>query len=117
MSAEAREVGGPNARTSRTAFRFVLLIGILSFFADFTYEGARSVLGPYLAVLGASATVVGVPSPPAHEGRPNRLVPSMLASFPASTLNQKPSDLGILNRFKLDPSRSSPIFQVLSYAR
>jgi hypothetical protein len=31
----------------------------------------------------------------------------MLASFPASMLNQKSSDLGILNRFKLDPSRSS----------
>lgn len=60
MSAEAREVRAPDARTSRTAFRFVLLIGVLSFFADFTYEGARSVLGPYLAVLGASATVVGI---------------------------------------------------------
>lgn len=60
MSAEAREVGAHDARTSRTAFRFVLLIGILSFFADFTYEGARSVLGPYLAILGASATVVGI---------------------------------------------------------
>jgi hypothetical protein len=45
---------------SRRAFRFVLLIGILSFFADFTYEGARSVLGPYLAMLGASATAVGI---------------------------------------------------------
>jgi hypothetical protein len=33
----------------------------------------------------------------------------MLASFPASMLNQKPSDLGILNRFKLDPSRSSRV--------
>lgn len=42
------------------AMRFVLLIGVLSFFADFTYEGARSVLGPYLALLGASATIVGV---------------------------------------------------------
>jgi hypothetical protein len=30
----------------------------------------------------------------------------MLASFPVSMLNQKPSDLGILNRFKLVPSRS-----------
>ncbi|MEW9570392.1 MFS transporter [Rhodanobacter sp. Si-c] len=39
--------------------RFVLLIGILSFFADFTYEGARSVLGPYLAWLQASALAVG----------------------------------------------------------
>lgn len=45
---------------SRTAFRFVLLIGVLSFFANFTYEGARSVLGPYLALLGASGTIVGV---------------------------------------------------------
>ncbi|HTM39001.1 MAG TPA: MFS transporter [Terriglobales bacterium] len=39
---------------------FVLLIGIMSFFADFVYEGARSVTGPYLAVLGASATLVGL---------------------------------------------------------
>lgn len=45
--------------TSRIAMRFVLLIGILSFFADFTYEGARGVLGPYLASLQASALVVG----------------------------------------------------------
>lgn len=44
----------------RAAARFVLLIGILSFFADFTYEGARSILGPYLAGLGASATIVGI---------------------------------------------------------
>src|SRR3984893_8979178 len=41
------------------AFRFVLLIGVVSFFADFVYEGARSVNGPYLAILGASATLVG----------------------------------------------------------
>lgn len=48
----------PTAR--RVALRFVLAIGVLSFFADFTYEGARSVLGPYLALLGASATAVGI---------------------------------------------------------
>jgi MFS family permease len=42
------------------ALRFVLLIGTLSFFADFTYEGSRSILGPYLATLQASAFVVGV---------------------------------------------------------
>ena len=41
------------------AIRFLLLIGIVSFFADFGYEGARSIAGPYLAVLGASATLVG----------------------------------------------------------
>ena len=39
--------------------RFVLLIGALSFFADFTYEGARSVLGPFLASMQASAIAVG----------------------------------------------------------
>lgn len=44
---------------SRIAFRFVLLIGILSVFADFTYEGSRGILGPYLASLNASATVIG----------------------------------------------------------
>jgi MFS family permease len=41
------------------ALKFVLLIGVVSFFADFVYEGARSVNGPYLAILGASATLVG----------------------------------------------------------
>jgi predicted MFS family arabinose efflux permease len=50
----------PPAATRRVALRFVLLIGVLSFFADFTYEGSRSILGPYLASLQASATVVGV---------------------------------------------------------
>ena len=38
----------------------MLLIGVVSFFADFTYEGARSVTGPFLAILGASGTVVGI---------------------------------------------------------
>jgi MFS family permease len=45
---------------SRMAMRFVLLIGVLSFFADFTYEGARSVLGPYLGSLHATAFTIGV---------------------------------------------------------
>ena len=44
---------------AKLAFRFVLVIGIANFFADFTYEGARSVFGPFLASLGASAAVVG----------------------------------------------------------
>lgn len=44
----------------RSALKFVLMVGALSFFADFTYEGSRSILGPYLALLQTSATVVGV---------------------------------------------------------
>ena len=60
MPKAAGEAGEQSSATKRIALRFVLLIGILSFFADFTYEGARSVLGPYLALLGASAAVVGI---------------------------------------------------------
>ncbi len=48
----------PSARG--TALRFVLLLGGVSLFADATYEGARSITGPFLATLGASAAVVGV---------------------------------------------------------
>jgi len=55
----ADRAGAPTL-PSASAFRFVLLIGILSFFADFTYEGSRSMLGPFLATLAASGTVVGV---------------------------------------------------------
>jgi MFS family permease len=42
------------------ALRFVLLIGVMSFFADFTYEGSRSIIGPYLALLGAGAAAIGI---------------------------------------------------------
>lgn len=44
----------------RSAFKFLILLGIVSLFADMTYEGARSITGPYLAILGASATIVGI---------------------------------------------------------
>src|SRR5947199_5612374 len=44
---------------NRSAFSFVLIIGIVNFFADFTYEGARGIVGPFLGSLGASAAVLG----------------------------------------------------------
>ena len=47
-------------RDRKIALQFIVLIGILSFFADFTYEGSRSIVGPYLATLQASGTVVGI---------------------------------------------------------
>lgn len=56
----AGTVARPSGGAQRAALRFILLMGVLSFFADFTYEGARSSIGPYLATLGATATVVGV---------------------------------------------------------
>jgi predicted MFS family arabinose efflux permease len=46
--------------SKRTALRFVVMLGVVSLFADMTYEGARSITGPFLAVLGASGTVVGL---------------------------------------------------------
>jgi len=40
---------------------FIILLGIVSLFGDITYEGARSVTGPYLGyTLGASPSVVGL---------------------------------------------------------
>src|SRR5437899_7294788 len=44
---------------SRSALHFVLIIGIANFFADFTYEGARVIVGPFLGSLGAGAAMVG----------------------------------------------------------
>jgi MFS family permease len=46
--------------TRKTALKFVLLVGVMSFFADFTYEGARSITGPFMAMLGANGTIVGI---------------------------------------------------------
>lgn len=43
----------------RSSWIFVLFIGIVSLFSDMTHEGARSITGPFLAALGASATAVG----------------------------------------------------------
>jgi MFS family permease len=46
--------------TRKQAMRFIVCLGIVSMFADITYEGARSVLGPFLNNLGASAWQVGL---------------------------------------------------------
>jgi len=40
--------------------RFVVGFGIVSGCADIVYEGARSIIGPYLATLGATAAMVGL---------------------------------------------------------
>ncbi len=45
--------------TDISRLRFVLLFGAVNLFADMTYEGARSIIGVYLAGLGASGFVVG----------------------------------------------------------
>ena len=44
---------------AKFAFGFVLLVGTVNLFADFTYEGGRSINGAFLSSLGASAVAVG----------------------------------------------------------
>lgn len=41
------------------AMAFILLMGIVSLFSDMTHEGARSILGEYLNLAGASAATIG----------------------------------------------------------
>ncbi len=45
--------------TARAGLYFVLLFGAVNLFADFSYEGARSVSGPFLAALGATGLIAG----------------------------------------------------------
>jgi MFS family permease len=47
-------------QTRKSAIRFIVAMGIVSLFADMTYEGAHSIIGPFLKDLGATATQVGI---------------------------------------------------------
>jgi predicted MFS family arabinose efflux permease len=58
--AEGIQRTGSAQLTPRLAMRFVISFGAVSLFADMTYEGMRSIAGPYLAFLGASGTAVGL---------------------------------------------------------
>jgi hypothetical protein len=44
----------------KVAFQFIILMGTVSLLGDIVYEGAKGVTGPYLAILGASASLVGL---------------------------------------------------------
>lgn len=56
----AHSGGLTGSLAARRALRFVLMIGVVSFFADFVYEGGRSITGPFLETLGATGAIVGV---------------------------------------------------------
>lgn len=45
--------------TQKRSLKFIIFFGIISLLADVTYEGARSITGAYLGLLGASALAVG----------------------------------------------------------
>jgi hypothetical protein len=64
---DGRDLAGVNSDHRRTraragrwspALKFVLLVGVMSLFADFTYEGSRSIIGQYLGELGAGALAI-----------------------------------------------------------
>lgn len=44
----------------KAAIRFILCLGVVSLCADMTYEGAYSIIGPFLKDLGATAAQVGL---------------------------------------------------------
>jgi MFS family permease len=50
----------PHEYTGRQALTFVVAFGIVSLFADMSYEGMRAISGPFLASLGATGLAVGV---------------------------------------------------------
>ena len=53
----------PSSRASpaaRSAFAFVLTLGVVNLFADMTYEGGASINGQFLASLGANAAAVSI---------------------------------------------------------
>lgn len=43
----------------KAAYSFIILLGIVSLLSDMAYEGARSIIGPYLGLIGATAVTVG----------------------------------------------------------
>ena len=46
-------------KTLSQAMLFIILFGIVSLFSDMTHEGASSIRGAYLSLLGASAATIG----------------------------------------------------------
>lgn len=46
-------------RIVKGALSFIFVMGIVSLFSDMTHEGARSVIGPFLSLTGASASTIG----------------------------------------------------------
>ena len=60
MKDETKVKNEKKEKKKRVALQFIFLLGIVSLFGDITYEGARSVAGPYLPSLGASALAVGL---------------------------------------------------------
>jgi len=66
-SATAKTVTSSEVLPRSSAILFIVFLGIVSLFGDMTYEGARSIVGPYLGVLGVTATTIGIVSGVRHQ--------------------------------------------------
>jgi MFS family permease len=60
LSGTGATARGGYAPNRVSPLRFVLVFGLVSGLGDFVYEGARGIVGPYLATFGASAALVGL---------------------------------------------------------
>ena len=69
-----------SATDRRSAIRFILCMGLVSLFADMTYEGAHGTIGPLMSDLGASVTAVAIIA-----GSPIPLAPNGPDGSPVST--------------------------------
>src|SRR5712691_8752106 len=49
-----------HSQIASSAFRFVLMMGLVNLFADTTYEGGASINGQFLGSLGASAAIISI---------------------------------------------------------
>ena len=87
--------------------------GLRNLFADMTYEGARSINGPFLGSLGASAAIVGIVA-----GLGELL--GLQSSFSLWILGRQHSQvlasrtLGLLHQHARGPTRSIPALIVFS---
>ena len=58
--ASSPKIRESTSATERAAWRFLVLMSVVAMLGDVSYEGARSISGRYVSLLGASATVVAV---------------------------------------------------------
>lgn len=60
ISADAGKISQNKKKTGMSlALQFIILFGIVSLFSDMTHEGASSIRGAYLSLLGAGASTIG----------------------------------------------------------